>query len=159
MTNKFRNSETHIAADLVTKLYDKVREEDNSKNSTHRQDDVNASKVMFNISTKRAIERFFNDFVSTNLKRVELSSNIDFLNVLLINWGYIKVFAMTFKFILSKHNNHYMHAKLINENSRSIAYLILEAVRLYILNAYQNKITLIINETFEKERNLENTEK
>jgi hypothetical protein len=92
-------------------IFSKVREEDNSKNSTSRQDDVNGSKVLFNTSTKRAIDRFFNDFVSPNLSRVELSSNMDFLNVLLTNWGYIKVFAMTFKFILSKHSNHYMHAK------------------------------------------------
>lgn len=96
----------------MTKLYDKVREEDNFKGvNGGKSDNVNQSKKMFNNTVRIAINTFFVDFVNVNLKRVATSSYMDFLNVLLINWGFIKVYAMTFKFILSKHQNHYMHAR------------------------------------------------
>lgn len=108
---------------------------------------------------KKIINHFFQSYVVPNLTRVEHSTHMDFLNVLLGNWAFIKLFAMVFKFILSKHQNHYMHAQEIKEDCASVPHLVLESVRINVLEKFKYKILSIITDTFEKERNQENTEK
>lgn len=110
--------------------------------------DVNETKRLLNQAVKRIIEDFFAAFVVPNLNRVEHSTNMDFLNVLLNNWTYIKVFAMVYKFILSKHQNHYMHAQEIKEDCYSVPQMVLHRVNIDILQKYNPKVINIINETF-----------